>query len=137
MSKAEPGLDGDRGKQDSGPIDWDHIDWADVAAKLGRRASFITSVATDCYGWHVSAEELLQDTFVAIFASPTHLGWTPEQGSIESFLCGVMKNKLRDRKKKKKGWNASLDDPDFPEQADYSTAKFIELLSQVRADARG
>lgn len=137
MSQLKTSLHENRSSERSGPVDWDQINWVDVVVKLGRRASFMASAAVDSYGWPIAAEDLLQETFLAIFSSPDHLKWTPEKGSIESFLHGVMKNKFRDLVKKKKGWGVSLDDPTVPELADSSTARAIELLGQLRADVCG
>ena len=42
----------------------------------------------------ISPDDLVSETIVAYLAGESGMGWDPHQGSLDRFLCGVLKNKF-------------------------------------------
>jgi DNA-directed RNA polymerase specialized sigma24 family protein len=121
---------------DPSGIKWNEIKWVDISRKLAKRTAFVAQKAAEVFNCGISFEDVLQDTYTAFFES--ELEWDPKKASLEAYLWGVAKNKLKDHIKRGHKVGGSLDDPDFLETpTDSSHARFVELLAQLLADAEG
>jgi DNA-directed RNA polymerase specialized sigma24 family protein len=61
----------------------------------------------------VSAEDLVAEVLTLFFESPTQLGWDPNIGPLDNFLCGVLKNKMRSHLRRHARHAGSFDDLDL------------------------
>lgn len=89
---------------------WNKLDWERLYKVLRVAAPVAVRGAPDSFDLGVSAEDLVQETVSAFFASSNGLGWTPEKGQIEKFLVGILWNKARDHLRRQKKVGGSLND---------------------------
>jgi RNA polymerase sigma-70 factor, ECF subfamily len=74
-----------------------------IAAHAGRVLSMARKVVVD----HSLAEEIAQDTFLALWRRPG--AFDPERGSLQSFLLGVARNKAVDRVRREEARRRATD----------------------------
>ena len=74
------------------------INWEALFKTLSMYALVLTRKMPGTFGSN-SPEDLVSETLLDFFVSETGLGWDPIRGSLQKFLCGVLKNKfLRHRR---------------------------------------
>jgi RNA polymerase sigma factor (sigma-70 family) len=74
---------------------FERIPWPEIYKRLRALAGWLTrdqSLVIDA----VSADDLVSETLLDFLNSLDGLGWTPKRGSLETFLCTVLRNKFID-----------------------------------------
>jgi DNA-directed RNA polymerase specialized sigma24 family protein len=122
-------------------LDDQDIDWELVFKKLLVRARFLTGGLPGLFD-SVDANDLVSETLVSFFDSPTALGWNPAIGSVESFLMGVLKNKLRDHLRRSRRFEPSFSEPSFREIRENDLGPVVEhfrseVLDELRNRVKG
>ena len=91
----------------------------------------------------VLAEDLVKETLTAFLESSNGLGWSEKQGSLETFLGGVLLNKARTHFRRDKKVAGSLDDENhsFPTrdgrptpEDEFESNEFVEKLYEAVGD---
>jgi hypothetical protein len=86
--------------------------WTQLYKRLGIVAAALARSAPSVFDG-ISVVDLPAETLLAFFESPDGLGWDPTRGDLESFLGGVLKNKLLTRLRRHMRVAGSLDDDAF------------------------
>lgn len=97
---------------DSLPLLLSDIEWEVLYKRLVVFALKLTSQMSSVFDG-VSSEDLVGETLVAYFAQTSGMKWNPTQGTLERFLCGVLKNKFLIHVRRNKQVGGSLDDVSF------------------------
>lgn len=74
---------------------FERIPWPDIYKRLRAMAYWVTRDQSRVFD-AVSADDLVSETLLDFLNSPNALGWTPNRGKIETFLCTVLRNKFVD-----------------------------------------
>lgn len=90
--------------------DWKHIDFERLYKVLFIRAVGVVRDASRCFDMGISAEDLVNETFIEFLESPNGLGWSEKRGSLDALLCGVLVNKARSHLRRDKKVAESLDE---------------------------
>jgi DNA-directed RNA polymerase specialized sigma24 family protein len=88
---------------------WHEIDWDSVYKRLSAFAFRLAKEMPSVFDG-ISADDLVAETFLAYYTGAGGLKWNPLQGSLEKYLCGVMKNKFLMHARRNQHYAGSLDD---------------------------
>lgn len=121
------------------------IDWPRVWKTLRVRAETLVGSAALVFDCGISAEDLAVETLEAFFLSENGLGWQPAKGSIEGFLCGVLKNKFIDHFRRDQHLAGPIDDETFKDPSasplnandPHKQLSYQEFADQIRSLVRG
>ena len=74
---------------------FERIPWQDIYKRLRAIAGWVTRDQSRVFD-AVSADDLVSETLLDFLNSTNALGWAPARGTLETFLCTVLRNKFID-----------------------------------------
>jgi DNA-directed RNA polymerase specialized sigma24 family protein len=123
--------------------DWNSIDFKRLEKVLFIKAMAVVRDASRSFDGGVSAEDLVRETVAAFLGSSNGLGWSEEKGPLETFLGGVLLNKVKThfRHEKKVAGSLDAENHGFPvadgrptPAAQYESKEFFEKLFEAVGD---
>jgi DNA-directed RNA polymerase specialized sigma24 family protein len=126
--------------------DWNSIDFKRLQKVLFIKAVAVVRDANRSIDMGVLAEDLAKETLTAFLESSNGLGWSEKQGSLETFLGGVLLNKARTHLRRDRKVAGSLDDENhgFPLRdvrptpaAQAESNEFVEKLYEAVGTDQG
>jgi DNA-directed RNA polymerase specialized sigma24 family protein len=123
----------------SSVIDWTIADWVAIHRRLvliAESVRFASGLPEIFDG--ISAADLASEVLIAYFTSPTRLDFDESKGTLENFLCGVMRYKLIDHARR----HQRMSDADVSHYSDDSVDVVVmldheKMLDYVRKKVKG
>lgn len=123
---------------------YEDIDWPGLLKTLWVCAQRLRAAAAvfDC---GVSPDDLVNETLEAFWSSENALGWTAKKGSIEAFLCTVLKRRFIDHIRRDEKVAGSFDDQklEYPsslqsqESPTHDDLSYKEFADKMRSMVHG
>ena len=118
---------------------YERIDWPVVYKRLRSLAGWLARGQPQVFDG-VSRDDLVSETILEFLNSENALGWDPDRGELEPFLCAVLKNKYLDHARRQRHYAGPIsgaveDRLVVPPASDHLEEQ--ELLTSVEDRVRG